>query len=227
MRQVVAYYRVSTDRQGESGLGIEAQMRAVQDFVSRNYMVLVGCHVEMESGGSPKRPILEQALAMCKRKAATLVIAKLDRLGRNVAFIASLLESRVEFIAVDMPHANHLMVHIMAAFAEHEREAISTRTKEALQAAKRRGVRLGGNGIDVLSKKNRRAADAFARKMQPVIARLKREGFSTMRQISGELNERKILPYRGKGYRWHPATVCTLQLRYKKMTQSGKNKKRV
>ncbi len=227
MRIVIAYYRVSTDRQGESGLGIRAQEKAVQDFVSMNKMSLLCSYVEIESGSNNSRPVLEQALVMCKIKRATLVIAKLDRLGRNVAFIASLMESRVEFIAVDMPHANHLMVHIMAAFAEHERDEISTRTKEALQQAKRRGVKLGENGSKVLSKKNKVAADEFARAMKPIITKLKKQGYKTLQKISDELNRQGKLTFQGKGYRWHPSTVCKILMRCRKIKREENIKQKI
>jgi DNA invertase Pin-like site-specific DNA recombinase len=140
MKKGIAYYRVSTDRQGKSGLGLEAQAEAVSNFAEREGYEVVAIFTETESGKKSQRPELLAALAQCRKERATLVIAKLDRLSRNVAFISNLMESRVDFKAVDNPHANRLMVHLLAAFAEHEREQISTRTKDALAAAKRRGV---------------------------------------------------------------------------------------
>src|SRR5438477_9726116 len=140
----VAYYRVSTARQGQSGLGLDAQRQAVCDYLAGQAgSQLIAEFTEIESGKRNNRPELEAALAMCKRAKATLVIAKLDRLARNLAFIANLMESGVDFLATDNPHATKLMVHMLAAFAEHEREQISARTKAALAAAKARGVRLG------------------------------------------------------------------------------------
>lgn len=139
----VAYFRVSTDRQGKSGLGLEAQRQAVTDYLNGGRWAFVGEFTEIESGKRNDRPQLAAALAACKKLKAKLVIAKLDRLGRNLAFIATLMESGVEFVAVDNPHANKLTVHILAAVAQHEREMISERTKAALAAAKRRGKRLG------------------------------------------------------------------------------------
>jgi DNA invertase Pin-like site-specific DNA recombinase len=135
----VAYFRVSTDKQGKSGLGLEAQREAVMNYLNGGRWTLVDEFTEVESGKRNDRPELEMALAACKRQKAKLVIAKLDRLGRNLAFIATLMESGVEFVAVDNPHANKLTVHILAAVAQHEREMISERTKAALQAAKKRG----------------------------------------------------------------------------------------
>src|SRR5690606_17857566 len=150
MKKAIPYYRVSTLRQGESGLGLEAQQKAVRDYAARfNFALLPEC-IEIESGKKNNRPVLHEALAKCKKQNAVLLIAKLDRLSRNVAFIAQLMEAGIDFLAVDNPHANKLMLHIMAAFAEHEREQISKRTKAALASAKNRGVQLGKNGRNVL-----------------------------------------------------------------------------
>ena len=154
MNKAIAYYRVSTDRQGKSGLGLEAQNETVKQFANFKQWELIGEFTEIESGKKSNRPQLQEALKQCLKQKAVLVIAKLDRLGRNVAFISSLMESKVEFVAVDNPHANRLMLHLLAAFAEHEREQISTRTKEALKVAKSRGVILGKHGKNVLSQEN-------------------------------------------------------------------------
>src|SRR5262249_54816414 len=142
-RRFVAYYRVSTDRQGQSGLGLEGQQKAVMDYLNGGARELVSEFVEVESGKRADRPELARALEACRKHKCKLVIAKLDRLSRNLAFIATLMNSGVEFVAVDNPHANKLTIHILAAVAEHEREAISERTKAALAAAKARGKRLG------------------------------------------------------------------------------------
>src|SRR3954466_9202499 len=136
----IAYYRVSTDKQGKSGLGLEAQRQAVETYLNGGSWTLVAEFVEVESGKHSERLQLAAALGACKKHRAKLVIAKLDRLSRNLAFIATLM---VEFIAVDNPHANKLTIHILAAVAQHEREMIAQRTKDALQAAKARGKRLG------------------------------------------------------------------------------------
>src|SRR6476619_7200292 len=138
----VAYFRVSTDRQGKSGLGLEAQRKSVLDYLDGGRWWLVAEFTEIENGKRNDRPELEKALAACKKQKAKLVIAKLDRLSRNLAFIATLMDSGVEFVAVDNPHANKLTIHILAAVAQHEREMIAQRTKDALQAAKARGVAL-------------------------------------------------------------------------------------
>src|SRR5215213_4836727 len=139
----VAYHRVSTDRQGKSGLGLEAQRKAILDYLNGGAWELTAEFVEVESGKHSDRPQLVSALEACRKHKAKLVIAKLDRLSRNLAFIATLMESGVEFVAVDNPHATKLTVHILAAVAQHERELIGQRTRDALQAAKARGKKLG------------------------------------------------------------------------------------
>ena len=144
---LVANYRVSTERQGQSGLGLDAQRSAVAAYAAGRD--LLGEFVEVESGRKDNRPQLAAALALCRQKRAVLVIAKLDRLARSVAFISNLMESGVEFVAVDMPQANRLTLHILAAVAEHEREMISQRTRSALAAAKVRGIRLGNPRPDM------------------------------------------------------------------------------
>ncbi|RDB02306.1 recombinase family protein [Runella aurantiaca] len=209
MKPAIAYYRVSTDRQGKSGLGLEAQAEAVQNYVSANGYQLAGSFTEIESGRKNNRPQLLDALSECKRIKAILIIAKLDRLGRNVAFIANLMESRVQFVAVDNPHATDLVLHITAAFAQFEREQISKRVKEALQAAKRRGTILGKNGREVLSQQNKQAADEFAAQIAPTIEQLKAEGFTTERAICAELNARQI-PTPREGAQWHRSSVHRL-----------------
>lgn len=142
-RQFVGYVRVSTKKQGESGLGLEAQLQAVIDFARQQGATLLSTHVEVESGKRADRPKLASALAQAKRAGATLVVAKLDRLARNVAFLSSLMESKVDFLACDNPTANRLTVHILAAVAEDEARRISERTKAGLAALKARGVKLG------------------------------------------------------------------------------------
>src|SRR5271154_3347795 len=140
----ISYLRVSTARQGASGLGLEAQREAVSRYLNGGHWQLVQELVEVESGKRNDRPAIAEALRLCRLHRATLIIAKLDRLARNVHFISSLMEAGVEFVAVDFPQANRLTVHILAAVAEHEASMISARTKAALAAAKARGVKLGG-----------------------------------------------------------------------------------
>jgi len=151
---------------------------------------------------------------LCKRYKATLLIAKLDRLARNVAFISKLMESGVAFIAADNPHANKLMIHMLAAFAEHERDQIRVRTKAALAAAKARGVVLGRHGREVLSKQNRAKAVERARVLGPMITELRNQGLTVARTVE-VMNERGIETARGK--RWHPATVQGLMRRVRRI----------
>ena len=147
----VAYERVSTARQGRSGLGLEAQRRAIDDFIANRDATLVGRYTEVESGRKNDRPELDAALTLARLTGATLVIAKLDRLSRNAAFLLTLRDSGVTFLAVDMPEADDLTFGIMALVAQQEREAISRRTREALAAAKVRGKKLGNpNGAEAL-----------------------------------------------------------------------------
>lgn len=205
----IAYYRVSTVRQGRSGLGLEAQKQAVLDYLNGNGWELVHEYTEVESGKKNNRPQLAEALRDCRRHKATLVIAKLDRLARNVAFIATLMESGVDFVAADMPEANKLTVHIIAAMAEYEREQISKRTKEALKAAKARGVKLGGPQIREVAARGRatqaREAREFARNVVPVIRDIQGAGVATLAGIADALNARGIGTARGG--RWYPTTV--------------------
>src|SRR5262249_17418613 len=169
----VAYFRVSTDKQGKSGLGLEAQREAVLGYLNGGRWLLVQEFVEIESGKRNDRPQLTAALAACKRQKAKLVIAKLDRLSRNLAFIAALMEAEVEFVGVDNPHANKLTVHILAAVAQHERELIAQRTRDALQAAKARGKKLGNPKLFAARKRavegNKAAAARYAANVLPVI----------------------------------------------------------
>lgn len=144
-RTFVSYLRVSTDRQGRSGLGLEAQQAAIAAFLQPADKLLTPPFIEIESGKNNDRPQLRMALDMCRRTGATLLIARLDRLARNVAFISSLMEQGVPFVACDMPTATPFMLHVYAAVAEEEARAISKRTKAALAAAKARGVKLGGD----------------------------------------------------------------------------------
>jgi DNA invertase Pin-like site-specific DNA recombinase len=201
----VSYLRVSNKRQGESGLGLEAQREAVTTYLNGGRWRLVEEFVEVESGRrDDNRPELEKAFAACRAFNAKLVIAKLDRLSRDAHFLLGLDKAGVEFIAVDMPHANRLTVGIMALVAEQEREAISSRTKAALAAAKARGTRLGkpkgakvpnaeigcARGV-VAIKAN---AEAFAERVRPVLAEL--SGLSA-RAVARELDRRGYATARG------------------------------
>src|ERR1700677_1523334 len=144
-QRVVSYIRVSTEKQGASGLGLEAQQTYVTSYCDRTGSTLLREFCEIESGRKNDRPELAKAITFAKRSKATLVIAKLDRLARNVAFVANLMETNVAFESCDLPGANNMTVHVMAAVAENEAKAISQRTKDALAAAKARGVKLGAH----------------------------------------------------------------------------------
>lgn len=208
MTKFVAYYRVSTDRQGASGLGLEAQRAVVVSFVAGKGE-LAAEFTEIESGRRSDRPELHAALAACQRQRATLVIAKLDRLARNVAFIAGLMESGVEFVAVDMPEANRLTLHILAAVAEHEREMISQRTKAALAVAKARGTKLGNPNPNLsvaIAARVARMAEA-RRAVAPLIGRLRAQGMS-LRAIAADLNGRRIPTV--TGCQWYASSVANV-----------------
>jgi DNA invertase Pin-like site-specific DNA recombinase len=199
----VSYLRVSTDRQGESGLGLEAQRAAVTNYLNGGSWKLEAEFVEVESGktSDKKRPQLHAALAACKKHKAKLVVAKLDRLARNVHFVTSLMQAGVDFVACDFPTANKLTIHILAAVAEHESEAISIRTKDALAAAKRRGVKLGGPKLAEATKlgtaKNRENADLFAANTLPVIRQIQKTGATSYRAVAAALTARGIPTARG------------------------------
>lgn len=220
----IAYYRVSTKRQGVSGLGLEAQQEAVRSYLNGGNWQLLAEVVEVESGKRNDRPKLTEALKLCRLHKATLIIAKMDRLARNVAFISALMESGVEFTAVDFPDANRLTVHILAAVAEHEANAISERTKAAL-ARKRefyakltdeerdalkaagKATQLGNaKGVGNVMTEAHRVKAAAAKKakaderahlLSDVLAEIRAGGASSLREIAAALNERGIPTARG------------------------------
>ena len=207
--QYVAYYRVSTDKQGASGLGLEAQQDSVRRYLNGGTWTLVGEFTEVESGRKDRRPQLDAAIEMCKKQKATLVVAKLDRLYRNAFFISRLMHEKVTFVACDNPHANKLTIHILAAVAEHEAEMISARTTAALAALKKRGVRLGSPtpsiGAHAAGAAVAADADAFAAKMLPIILALRRQGLDTYRSMAQALTDAGIPTARGGD--WHASTV--------------------
>jgi predicted site-specific integrase-resolvase len=230
-RKFVAYYRVSTEKQGRSGLGLEAQQEAVRSYLNGGAWTLVAEVVEIESGKRNDRPRLAEALRLCRLHGAVLIIAKLDRLARNVAFISNLMESGVEFTAVDFPQANRLTVHILAAVAEHEREMISKRTKDAL-ASKRafyarltdqekaelrlrgKATQLGGNRgkVHLVARKGALASAVIrstkakrrAADVAPIVHELQAAGAS-LRKVAAALNDRHIPTARGS--RWTATQV--------------------
>lgn len=220
----VSYLRVSTTRQGISGLGLEAQRTAVAGYLNGGNWTLVKEVVEVESGKRNDRPAIAEAVRLCRIHRATLVIAKLDRLARNLHFISGLMESGIKFIAVDNPSANELTVHILAAVAQSEAKAISERTKAALAAARARGVKLGGlrgpaSEFAALSRKGSaagaavRAAKAAKRieDLSPVIDYIREQGARSLRAIAAELNVRGIETPCGGA--WFPVQVQRVLVR--------------
>jgi DNA invertase Pin-like site-specific DNA recombinase len=211
----ISYLRVSTARQGASGLGLEAQRKAVMDHLNGGRWDLIAECVEVESGKRSDRPKLAEALRLCRLHNATLIIAKIDRLARNVAFISNLMESGVDFVAVDFPTANRLTVHILAAVAEHEAAMISRRTKDALAMAKARGVKLGGHRGTIPPKyaaerslKARQAtAKSRAADLKPIIAELNAEGIASLNAVARALTDRRIPTARGAST-WTPMQVA-------------------
>jgi len=223
----VSYLRISTARQGCSGLGLEAQRKSVEDYLNGGHWELIAEFVEVETGKRDDRPKLLEALHRAKITGATLVIAKLNRLSRNLAFIATLQDSGAKFVAADMPEANETMIQFMAVIAQHERKAISKRTKAALAAAKARGKRLGNPNLAALqavgagkpgwaagANANRAAADLYAQEVMPVIEDIMRGGIASLGGIAAELNLRGILTARG-GY-WYATTVRNLLRRVRR-----------
>lgn len=213
----VSYLRVSTKRQGDSGLGLEAQQKAILDFLNGGVWELVGEFVEVESGKrQDNRPKLQEALQLAKATGAKLLIAKLDRLSRNAAFLLSLRDAGVDFVCVDNPQATPLTIGILAVVAQDERERISARTKAALAAAKARGVRLGcPNGAAHLKGRGnveavaaiRQSAQDRAEGLRQIVAGLWAEG-PTLQKLADQLNARGILTPRGG--QWHPASAGRL-----------------
>jgi DNA invertase Pin-like site-specific DNA recombinase len=203
----VTYYRVSTQAQGRSGLGLEAQRSAVEHYLRSRNGKLIGEFTEVETGKGAnaleRRPELRAALDLCRKQGAALVIAKLDRLARNVHFVTGLIESGVDFVAADMPHATKVMIQIHAVMAENERDQISARTKAALAAAKARGVKLGVTGPTNLRpnlEARQEAARRFAERMRPVFEGFELRGLSR-RQMVAELNGLGIRTAKGASWR--------------------------
>ncbi len=211
----VAYYRVSTQRQGRSGLGLAAQQSAVADHMRATGGRLIAEYREVESGRRNDRPELAAAILKARLTRATLVIAKLDRLARNFHFLRALEQSGTKFVCVDMPQANQLTVHILAAVAEDEARRISDRTRAALAAAKARGVKLGGDrvGIKRFAKAGARASAAvrsersadWARDTLTIIREMQRGGAASLRQIAAALNDGEHTTPRGGA--WSAAQV--------------------
>lgn len=210
----VTYYRVSTQRQGRSGLGLEAQKSAAEAYLRLHGGTELASFTEVESGKVDARPQLEAALLRCRQTRSTLLIAKLDRLGRNAAFLFRLRDSGMKFQAADLPDANTLTIGVMIAMAQYEREVISKRTKEALAARRARGLPLGnprdlsahqarGSSLGVAT--NRLQARHRAREIEPAIGEARAEGCNSLRSIAAYLNGKSITTPRGKV--WTPTAV--------------------
>jgi DNA invertase Pin-like site-specific DNA recombinase len=196
---------------------LEAQQLAVRAHLNGGLWHLVAEVVEVESGKRNDRPKLAESLRLCRLHGATLVISKLDRLARNVAFVSALMESGVDFVAVDFPQANRLTIHILAAVAEHEAKAISDRTKAALGAAKARGVELGGTKIDDAARgaslaRRRATASNRAADLAPVISELQAAGVTSLAALARALTERNIPTARGRA-RWSETQVARVLAR--------------
>lgn len=208
-RKFVSYYRVSTAKQGRSGLGLEAQKAAVAAYIAQHGGVELASYVEVESGKVNARPELQAALLRCRQSNATLLVAKLDRLSRNASFLLSLRDSGVKFQALDIPEANTLTLGVMALLAQQERELISQRTRAALAARKARGLSLGNPrdlsahakragrlGGDVIAAQARERANLIA----PQIKAAREAGNTSLRQIAAYLNGLEITTPRGKAW---------------------------
>jgi DNA invertase Pin-like site-specific DNA recombinase len=225
MERAVAYYRVSTQQQHRSGLGIEAQRAAVQRFAEAEGMTLIGEYVEAETGKGAdaleRRPQLAAALSMARSAKCSVIVSKLDRLSRDVAFVSGLMAQRVPFIVAELGRdADPFMLHLYAALAEKERRLISDRTKAALAAKKGQGARLGnprnlatagsiGREIQVSS------ADDFAAKLLPLVQAIQNSGANTLEAITSALNQRGVRPARGT--RWYVSSVANLLSRSRKV----------
>jgi DNA invertase Pin-like site-specific DNA recombinase len=215
MQKLIGYIRVSTQRQGKSGLGLEAQLKALQDYQGGR---ILATYREVETGKRADRPELTKALAHAKRSGAVLVVAKLDRLARNVAFTSALMESGVEFVACDNPHASRLTIHILAAVAEHEAQMISERTKAALMAYKARGGLLGADrpecrnltvearakGRRAASEAHRVDADAAYADILPLMREWRAAGLS-QQTIADQLNQQGHTTRQGR--EWNQGQV--------------------
>ena len=216
MRPAIAYIRVSTAKQGQSGLGLEAQRERLDQFAKANGFQFFDTLTEVESGKNDDRPELQKAIAKAKRQDAPVIVAKLDRLSRDVHFISGLMAHRVPFVVAELGmDADPFMLHLYAALAEKERKVISQRTRAALQAAKARGVVLGNprlaetTAAAVASKKAE--ADRFAAQVKPVIAQIRAAGATSLREIARALDARGVRTARGG--KWTAVQVSAVERR--------------
>jgi DNA invertase Pin-like site-specific DNA recombinase len=220
-RKLVAYYRVSTETQGRSGLGIEAQKTAVARFAEAEGLEVIAELVEVETGKGTdaleRRPLLREALTVARKSKAAVCVAKLDRLSRDVAFISGLMAQRVPFVVTELgADVDPFMLHIYAALSEKERALISERTRLALAAKKAQGVRLGNptNLREAQAKSvvaNREAADKFAANVLPVVRQLQSTGVTSLQSLANALNERGVRTARGGA--WYASSVRNLLAR--------------
>lgn len=223
----VAYYRVSTKQQGFSGLGLEAQQTAVLAYIKRNGNKIVAEFTEQESGKKDKRPELLKAISTAKEHNAMLVIAKLDRLSRNVSFISSLMDSKVKFVCCDMPDATELTIHIFAAMAEHERKLISQRTKAAMQALKDRGVKLG-TPENLTDEARAKAHASTSRKAREDVSVRHAYHFICPRRVDGMSYQKIADELNAEGYRtrsgltFHAMQVRNIWKRFENETKNNR-----
>ena len=216
MKKYIAYYRVSTQRQGQSGLGLEAQKTIVNNFIKSHGGEIVKNYTEVESGKNEKnRPNLQSALKECATNGYTLLVAKLDRLARNLHFITTLMESNIDFIACDIPSANNFTIHIFATLAEMERDMISTRTKEALKCLKERGIKLGNPNATFTDGMRQKSAKVLKEKRlnnennknaKRIISFMK--DTHTLQEIADYLNNEGLVSSRGG--KFYPSTITNL-----------------
>lgn len=220
----IAYYRVSTEKQGKSGLGLEAQRESVLKHVEQEGGTLIAEYSDVISGASEAREQLDAALRRCEREKATLIISKLDRLARQLSFLAKFIESKVPLVVAELPHANKMLLQMMAVFAEAERDMVSLRTKDALAAAKKRGVVLGNPKLADArvnaAKVREQQADEFALQHYDNLRRMKANGHS-LAKIAELLNDAGRRAPRGG--RWYPTSVSNLISRAERLLKTSES----
>ena len=220
----IAYYRVSTEKQGKSGLGLEAQQESVLKHVEQEGGTLIAEYSDVISGASEAREQLDAALRRCEREKATLIISKLDRLARQLSFLAKFIESKVPLVVAELPHANKMLLQMMAVFAEAERDMVSQRTKDALAAAKKRGVVLGNPKLADArvnaAKAREQQADEFALQHYDNLRRMKANGHS-LAKIAELLNDAGRRAPRGG--RWYPTSVSNLISRAERLLKTSES----
>ena len=220
----IAYYRVSTEKQGKSGLGLEAQRESVLKHVEQEGGTLIAEYSDVISGASEAREQLDAALRRCEREKATLIISKLDRLARKLSFLAKFIESKVPLVVAELPHANKMLLQMMAVFAEAERDMVSQRTKDALAAAKKRGVVLGNPKLAdarvTAAKAREQQADEFALQHYDNFRRMKENGYG-LAKIAELLNDAGR--YGPRGGRWYPTSVSNLMSRAERLLKKSES----